>query len=276
MQVFVTLEDEPDPRVVTDPSARARISATGLPWRIRHQVTGIELLLVPPGEFSLGSPEGEVGRKAQWEIQRKCSITQPFYLAATEVSQRQWLQIMPTNPSWFDEFQVAGLADQLELPVDQVTWVECNDFCDEAGGVFRLPSEAEWEYACRAGTTTAFSFGDSITIGQVNFDSQKPFAGGAPAQGRGTTVRCGSLPGNQWGFHEMHGNVMEWCADAWQDQPDRTTEAPTTHPNPKQARPCRGGGWYSAGAFCRSATRNMNSPRGADSICGFRVAMSVR
>ncbi|RLS89599.1 MAG: formylglycine-generating enzyme family protein [Planctomycetota bacterium] len=241
---------EPDPAVVTDAEARARMTATKLPWKVRDRKTGIVMLLCPPGEFMMGSPASKAGRSND-EAQHSVTITKAFYLSETEVTQESWQKVMGANPS---EFKGAN------NPVEWVSWNDCQSFCQSSG--LRLASESEWEYACRAGTTTAYSFGASITQQQANFDSPSK-------TGRGT-VACGSLPANQWGFREMHGNVWEWCEDRYEDWASFTQDA--VNGNSSTNRVLRGGAWYASTVNVRSSYRGVCTPDYADVNIGFRVA----
>ena len=236
---------EPDPAVVTDAAARARMTATKLPWKVRDRNTGIVMLLCPPGEFTMGSPPSQAGRDGD-EAQHSVTITKPFYLSETEVTQESWQKVMGANPS---EFKGAS------NPVEQVSWNDCQSFCQSSG--LRLATESEWEYACRAGTTTAYSFGASITQQQANFGS------------RGT-VACGSLPANQWGFREMHGNVWEWCEDGYQATASSMQDA--VNGNSSSYRVLRGGAWNNNTDGVRSSNRYGITPDNASCTIGFRVA----
>jgi formylglycine-generating enzyme len=237
----------PDPTVVTDAEARARMTATKLPWKVRDRKTGIVLLLCPPGEFMMGSPPSQAGRDGD-EAQHRVSLAKAFYLSETEVTQEVWQKVIGANPS---QFKGAN------NPVELVSWNDCQKFCQSAG--LRLASESEWEYACRAGTTTAYSFGASITQQQANFDSTKG------------TVACGSLPANQWGFREMHGNVREWCND-WFGVYLATAETIPAGPASGSNRVLRGGAWNNVTAVVRSSYRSSATPANAGNFIGFRVA----
>ena len=195
MNAFEVLAQHPDPAVVTDAAARERIKATGKPWKIKHTASGIVMLLCPPGEFLMGSTEKH---RQSGEVQHRRVIRKAFYLSKNEVSKAEWRSIAGSNMGGFK-------GD--DLPVESVSWnVIHEDFLAASRGFFRLPSEAEWECACGSGTTTAYSFGDTITKDQSCFQSGNP-------------VACGSLSANPWGFREMHGNIWEWVADAWASYP---------------------------------------------------------
>jgi len=215
-------------------------AATGYPQRVLHQATGAVLQLIPAGEFTMGSPAGEA-KRGNDEVQHRRVIRQPFYLGVTEVTQAQWRKVMGSNPSYFE-------GD--DLPVENVSWDGCQQFLQKAGGGLRLPSEAEWEYACRAGTTTPYSFGATITSDQVNGDFS--YGGASKGLWRGRTVAAGSLPANAWGLHEMHGNVWEWCQDGYEAYPGSGTEEPSRAAG---TRVLRGGGWFTDPDRCRAAYR---------------------
>ena len=226
---FTVLEQDPDPTVVTDAAARGRMTATRLPWKIRDTATGIVMLLVPPGEFMMGSPD-----RSYNETQHRVTISKAFYLSQSEIPQEVWQEVMGAKPSTFKG---------LQNPVQSISWDDCQTFCRATG--LRLPSEAEWEYACRAGTTTPFSFGTTITPQQVNYEGNE-------------AVVCGSLPANQWGFREMHGNVLEWCQDDYHETASTTQAAVETESG--GMRVLRGGGWDYLASGCRASNRDFYAP----------------
>ena len=192
----------------------------------------------------MGSPASEAGRFDN-EAQHRVQITKAFYLSETEVTQESWQKVMGANPSGFKG---------ANNPVEQVSWNDCQSFCRSSG--LRLASESEWEYACRAGTTTAYSFGAGITKQQANFDATR-------------TVACGSLPANQWGFREMHGNAWEWCEDGYETSASATQDAAKGN---TAYRVLRGGAWYTDTGLVRSSTRLDLTPDVTDFNVGFRVA----
>lgn len=241
-------------------------AASGLPQRIVHRATGIALVLVPAGEFTMGSPADEPDRLPA-EVQRRLRLAAPFYLGATEVTQAQWRAVLATAPS-----HLAGD----DLPVDRVSWHDAQRFCATAGGGLRLPREAEWEYACRAGTTTPFAFGATLAVGQANVHGAEPLGGTPAASPSGGPVRVGSLPTNAWGLHEMHGNVWEWCADAF--VPDAAAASLATAPptaDVPEPRIVRGGSWALGAGFCRSAFRGWYEATYANRTLGLRVAWTL-
>jgi formylglycine-generating enzyme required for sulfatase activity len=260
----------PDPQVVTDAILRDRIIATGRPWRVRHIATQIELLLVPPGSFQMGCTPSEVYRcySSEYPI-HAVTLTSAFYLGRYEVTQGQWTGVMGSNPSYF---QAPSLEVPVDLvahrPVERVTWNMAQSFVVAAG--FRLPTEAEWEYSCRAGTASAFNNGSSVdsTVGSI---------GWVGANSAGQTRPIGLKPGNRLGFHDMHGNVSEWVSD-WYAPYTATAQVNPSGPLTGELRVSRGWGYPSFGdpSSLRSSAR-MSSypsgwPSGPASFHGFRVA----
>jgi formylglycine-generating enzyme len=255
---FDVLEPSPDPLVVTDAAALARMEATHLPWKVRDRATGLVMLLVPPGAFTMGSPVNEAGRFVD-ESEHRVVIEKPFYLSETEVSQQAWERCMKSKPAIF-------LGDS--KPVESVSWDDCQSFCKAAG--LRLPSEAEWEYACRAGMAGPFAFGELISVSEVNYDGNSPYSGVSKGIYREAPVACSSLPATPWGFREMHGNVQEWCQDCYSEA------SPSTQTPAVGAADCahvvRGGDWYHSAAACRSACRDRLPANFRSNYLGFRVA----
>jgi formylglycine-generating enzyme required for sulfatase activity len=177
----------------------------------RSTVSGIPLVRIPPGTFLMGSPADEPGRGAD-ETPHHVTITRAFWLGATEVTQAQWNRVMGTNPSRF-----GGCA---LCPVENVTWLDVRDFIEKLnaaeGGGFRLPTEAEWEYACRTGERPEAGRLDDA---HANFDARYPVRGGSVGRYRGHPVAVASFPADRYGLYDMHGNVWEWCADGYAPYP---------------------------------------------------------
>ena len=260
---------EPDPAVVTDAEARARMTATKLPWKVRDRETGIVMLLCPPGEFMMGSPASEAGRFAD-EAQHSVTITKAFYLSETGVTQEVWQKVKGANPS---NFKGAN------NPVEQVSWNDCQSFCQSSG--LRLASESEWEYACRAGTTGAYA-GDLASMAWFGDNSGRS-ALDADALWKRDSSRyvqqlidngCQTHPvkqrkPNAWGLYDMHGNVWEWCEDGYAESASSTQQASTGNVG---ARVLRGGGWNGGASDCRSAYRTYYAPGYSNDFLGFRVA----
>ncbi|NIO82232.1 MAG: SUMF1/EgtB/PvdO family nonheme iron enzyme [Candidatus Aminicenantes bacterium] len=226
--------------------------------------------LVIPGEFMMGSPENEPERFKDERL-HKVKISRGFWLADTACTQALWQAVTGKNPSRFKG---------AERPVETVSWNDCQAFIEKINGLkpgleLRLPTEAEWEYACRAGTTTPFWFGKNITPGQVNYDGNYPYAGGKKGKYREETVDVKSLPCNGWGLYQMHGNVYEWCSDWYGDYP-RDSVIDTGGPLDGSYRVLRGGSWSDGGGRVRSASRDGYEPSARDSDSGFRLARGHR
>ena len=221
----------------------------------------MKLVLIPAGKFMMGSPDSEQGRQGSEGPQHEVIITKPFYMGVTEVTQAQYEAITGTNPS--------HLKDATN-PVEMVSWNDATEFCKELSEktrqAVRLPTEAEWEYACRAGTATAFSFGDSDS-------ALGDYAWYTSNSGR-TTHPVGQKKPNAWGLYDMHGNVWEWCAGLYGGYPNDAVTDPKGAASGTR-RVLRGGGWFGNPAHCRSASRRYDSPDNRSSRCGFRVVVSV-
>lgn len=229
----------------------------------------------PAGSFTMGSPAGEADR-SDYEAQVQVRLSKGYWMAATECTQGQWSAVMGSNPSHF-----TGSKD---LPVEMVSWEDCQSFITKlnssaglpTGLKFALPTEAQWEYACRAGTESVFSFGDTLTSSQANFDGNYPYGSTRKGTFLEKTSKAGSYSANAWGLYDMHGNVWEWCQDAW----DAISKLPGgTDPlgTSGSYRVDRGGGWGDYGHFCRSSYRNWYDPGERSSFQGFRpVAVPAR
>ena len=222
---------------------------------------------IEPGEFEMGSPEGEPERFND-EIKHTVNLTQGFWLADSTVTQALWQVVMKENLSKFKGEN---------LPVDSVSWDNAKTFIDEMNSMkpelkLCLPSEAQWEYACRAGTSTPFSFAEQIDSELVNFDGTEPYNKGMKSGYREKTVEIKTLPPNQWGLYEMHGNIWEWCQDWYGDYPDELVTDPQG-PETGGHRVVRGGSWFNSGGICRSAYRNDRLSDSAYYSIGFRLAL---
>ena len=225
---------------------------------------GMPFRLIPPGEFTMGSPNSEQDRDTD-ETQHPVRISKPFYLGSTEVTQGQYKKLLGKNPSYFKS------ADN---PVEGVSYADVIEFCQKlsslikeknAGRVYRLPTEAEWEYACRAGTKTAYSYGDDPS----QLDDYACFLSYSSR-----TESVGKKEPNLFGLYDMHGNVWEWCQDWKGDYPTVLATDPTG-PKKGSYRVVRGGSWCNRATSCRGAFRRGTIPSSRSRELGFRVAMTV-
>ena len=232
---------------------------------------GMKLLLIPKGTFMMGSPETEKGRQEN-ETQHEVTISKDYYLGVHEVTQAQYETVMGKNPSHFQGAIVGN--ENADLPVENVSWDDTVEFCKKlsdlpeekkAGRLYRLPTEAEWEYACRAGSKTAYSFDDE--------EGLLPEYGWFSSNSSERTHTVGLLEPNAWGLYDMHGNVWEWCSDWYGEYPKGAVSDPTG-PCEGSDRVFRGGTWLRVAASCRSAARNWRDPSRRSSDYGFRVALS--
>ena len=232
---------------------------------------GMKLVLISKGTFVMGSPESEQGRD-DGETQHEVTISEDYYLGVFEVTRGQYEKVMGTNPSYFQK-RVIGKSDSSMYPVDQVSWEYAVEFCKKlselpeekkAGRVYRLPTEAEWEYACRAGSKAAYSFGaNSTSLGDYAWFGENS---------GNQTHPVGEKKANAWGLYDMHGNVWEWCSDCLGKYPKGSVSDPSG-PSEGSERVIRGGSWIIVAAHCRSANRNWSDPSHGDDD-GFRVALS--
>jgi formylglycine-generating enzyme required for sulfatase activity len=251
-----------------------------LPREVTNSV-GVRLVLVPAGTFVMGSPDTEAERAADEGPAHKVAIPRPFYLGAFPVTQREYERVMGVNPAHFRDGHGGGP----DHPVEGVSWGDAVAFCRrlsalpaerEAKRTYRLPTEAEWEHACRAGTATPFSCGPSLSGAQANFDAGRPYGGAAPQPLRGKTTAVGSYGPNPWGLGDMHGNVWEWCADWYAERYYRLApEADPQGPPQGDRRVVRGGAWNNSGHLGRSARRNKYAPDFRTDTIGFRVVLEV-
>ena len=303
--------------VVTDHSSKRKSSdespRIGLSPHLVSKSTGMEFALIPAGKFEMGAPDFEQGRSGDEGPQHRVRITQPFYLAIYEVTQGEYQKIMDSNPSYFSiggegKSKVVDL-DTSRFPVERVSWYSAIEFCNllseregrpayyqvanisrkygvidtatvtiSGGTGYRLPTEAEWEYACRAGTTTPFQFGNTLNGEQANVDGRFPYGDVKPGPQIQRTMKVGSYSKNAFGLFDMHGNVSEWCEDCyeWNTYTSRseTTENPM-YTSAWDSRVIRGGSWFSDPQQTRSAHRSGFNRRSQTDITGFRIARSV-
>ena len=254
----------------------------------QREVAGMPLCWCPPGRFVLGSPRSEPERRP-FERQVSVTLSRGFWMGKFEVRQRDWKRIVGKLPGAY----TAELAAGDDLPVGNVNFAEAEAFCAKAtelargsgelpaGWEFRLPTEAQWEYACRAGTTTATSFGDSIGSKQANIKGDKPYNGGERGPTLGRATRVGSYPANAWGLHDLHGNSCEWCRDwfHWNYpggvDPDlhQARGTATKNGTGDYSRSRRGSCWADDGWPSRSAFRQRFEPERRYDHIGFRVVL---
>ena len=255
---------------------------------------GLRWIPPMPEPFLMGSPENEHGRYSN-ERQHPVLLTRGYWLAETACTQALWAAVMGANPSNFKGER---------RPVETVSWDDAQQFLQrldaeldacvgrasarhsgavraaaagpkpdlESNPRVRLPTEAEWEYGCRAGTTGPFSFGDDLTPEQANFDGNYPYRGDRKGLFRQETLEVASLPPNPWGLYEMHGNVWEWCRDWYGDYPSSLVTDPLG-PDSGEGRVLRGGGWINGALHLRSAYRNHGDPGYRLRHGGFRLAL---
>ncbi len=248
-------------------------------------VGDLKLCWCPPGQFLMGSPAAEPDHRPD-EAQVQVTLSKGFWMGKYEVTQGQWKRLMGPIPGKL----IAGEGD--DFPVYWINFSEAEEFCQRltkraqdfgelpTGWEFRLPTEAQWEYACRAGTTNAFSFGQTLSTNQANMG--KPYNGTPDGTPGSAASPVGSYPANAWGIHDMHGNEFEWCRDWYHTQlpggtdPDLREDQGVPNRDGTYSRVRRGGAWTDEAKFCRSALRlRYEPPRRADHI-GFRVVLVQR
>ena len=233
---------------------------------------GMKLVPIPAGTFLMGAPKKEKDRSDD-EVKHKVTLTKDFYLGMTQVTQAQYERVIDKNPSHFQSDEVSG-RDSSEFPVEQISWDDAVEFCKKlsdlpeekaAGRVYRLPREAEWEYACRAGSTTAFSF-------HIDGELLCDYAWYEDNSGERPHPVALKKP-NAWGLYDMCGNVWEWCSD-WYGEYSKSAVSDPTGPKEGSSRVTRGGSWISDAASCGSARRSWYLPSDRDDQSGLRVALS--
>ncbi len=229
----------------------------------------LEMVLVPAGAFLMGSRPGE----GEPDEQPQHSVwIRSFLIGRCPVTQEQWAAVMDRVPP----YRFKGD----KLSADRISWKAAQDFCRrlslKTGRAYRLPGEAEWEYACRAGSTTAFSFGKTLTTDLANYVGTVPFLLEPPGLSRHVTGEVGQLPPNAFGLHDMHGNLWEWCADAWHEgYTGAPADSTAWEGRPGAPRVLRGGSWHDPPVLCRSAMRLFHDPGEGEDIFGFRVALDA-
>jgi formylglycine-generating enzyme required for sulfatase activity len=241
---------------------------------------GLEMVAIPSGKFMMGSPESEHGRYNDENPQHQVTV-QPFFIGKYSITQAQW-RMLANTPEIERELkpEISDFKDD-NRPLENVFWEDAVEFCRrlsrETGRDYRLPTEAEWEYACRAETQTPFYFGKTITGKLANYDSENTYLQEHKVKRKGKTTSVGIFPPNQFGLYDMHGNVWEWCLDYWHDN---YKGAPTDgsawlSENDDATRIVRGGSWIFNPRGCRSATRSNFTPDDRDDHFGFRVVCEI-
>ena len=246
---------------------------------------GIRACWCPPGRFTMGSPATETGRRAD-EAQVEVQLTRGFWMGKFEITQAEWTRVVGRLPSP-PPSAVTGLG--ADVPVYWVSYDDATRFCDVAtalgradasvpvGWAFGLPSEAQWEYACRAGTTSATAFGDTLAVSRANFDPAAETRG-RPLSGTARPVGC--YAANAWGLHDMHGNVWEWCRDYYHGRlpggvdPDLSRVPGERNGDGTHSRIRRGGAWIESARFCRCAARLRYEPHRSSDHIGFRIIVA--
>jgi formylglycine-generating enzyme required for sulfatase activity len=289
------VEPEPPPQSPPEPPGlaphtfrleTARILRVGNTWEVQRQPLQLEgaledlgggvslpLVRIPAGEFVMGSPDAEQGRSSDEGPQHRVRLRE-FWMGQTPITQAQWRAVMGTNPSEFKD-----QLDSDQRPVERVNWREAMAFCrqlaDRTGRDYTLPSEAQWEYACRAGTTSPFAFGGTITPELANYDGNYTYAGSPKGVYCEQTTAVGAFPANAWGLQDMHGNVWEWCLDHWHGSyaspPGDGSAWVDSEDKNNAKRLLRGGSWDYVPGSCRSAYRSRSRPDYANNDVGFRV-----
>ncbi len=235
------------------------------PTNVTGPLLGMKFVLVPSGSFLMGSPENEQHRFEREGPQHQVNL-QPFYMMTTEVTQAQWKKVMGSNPSHFKGNK---------LPIEMVSWNDVQEFIGklnqiDPGKGYRLPSEAEWEYACRAGSKTAYYSGpEKADLNKIGWYDEN--------SGVGKTHPVGKKEPNAWGLYDLHGNVMEWCEDWYHDDyRGAPTDGSAWMSSPSDTcRVYRGGSWFAFAYNCRSAYRNRGEPGAKDKDLGFRLVKSA-
>ena len=244
------LEQNPNPKVVTNADLLARIKATGLPWRVKDKSAGIEMLLVPPGKFIMGASPDDTEATDEEKPAHEVTLTKPFYLGRTEITQAQWYKVTGEEAG---HFKLSS-----EHPVESVTFENVNNFLKKAGNGLGLPTEAQWEYCCRAGTKGA-AYGDLDSIAWYSNNSKN------------TTHAVAQALANALGFYDMIGNVSEWCSDNYAPYTEASQTDPSGPANGTDRVLC-GGHWFNYSSGCRASSRSGRDSNYHSYGIGFRVA----
>jgi len=246
------------------------LPATGARWR--EPVSGMEFAYVPPGRYRVGSPASEPGREPQ-ETRHEVVLSRGYWIGRHEVTQRQWAAVMPASRRPFARLDP-------EAPVENVDWFAANELAARLttrspGERFRLPTEAEWEIACRAGSDTPYATSELLTSEQANYDGRFPLPGQPAGRFHGATTTVGSYPPNRWGLHDLHGNVWEWTLDDHCPYPQATARDPLAT-CASGLKVIRGGSWLFNADSARCAVRYTHSPRDRGPSLGLRLVREAR
>jgi len=243
----------------------------------------LEMVAIPGGTFLMGSPTDEPESPEPFDDETpQHSVTiKPFFMGKFPVTQAQWETVAGFPQVKIDLNPEPSYFKSANCPVEQVSWYKAVEFCDrlsqKTGRNYRLPSEAEWEYACRAATTTPFHFGETITTDLANYNGNYVYASGSQGIFREQTTEVGSFPANAFGLYDMHGNVWEWCADHWHDNYEGVPNDGSIWLSSDESleRLLRGGSWIYLPENCRSAYRNNSNPGNNLIDIGFRIVCAA-
>ena len=249
----------------------------------------LEMIEIPASNFRMGASDFEQDLNSVTNSRPQHEVTlHTFCMGKYPITQAQW-QVVSTLPRVKTSLEPDPSNFKGDnRPVEQVSWLDAVEFCrrlsNHTGREYRLPSEAEWEYACRAGTTTPFHFGETITTDYVNYDGNHPYGDAPKGEARNETIDVGSFKAaNAFGLYDMHGNVWEWCADDWHDSYEGAPKDGSVwikenknYEDPKSRKLLRGGSWSNNAQYCRSAYRYDDSARNQSYIIGFRVVCVLR
>jgi len=241
-----------------------------------NQGVTLDLIGIPGGQFSMGSPTEEAERESEEGPQHLVSV-RAFFMSKSPITQAQWQAVMDNNPARFLDPDI----NQSKKPVERVSWFDASFFCEKLshliGRNFRLPTEAEWEYACRGKTQTPFNCGATICTELANYNGEDVYESGVVGDNRRQTTDVDCFLANKFGLYDLHGNVAEWCADNWhpnyENAPNNGSAWITN--NPKDSKVLRGGSWLHLPGSCRSAQRLKSDPKNRSDAFGFRIASSL-
>jgi len=262
IETFTTVTVNSRGEIISRPQGQAELMTENI-----GNGVSLEMVKIPGGRFLMGSPQTEAGRRSNEGPQHYVDVPE-FFMGKYAVTQGQWEAVMGNNPSRFKG---------ASRPVERVSWHDATKFCQKlsqiTGKKYSLPSESQWEYACRAGTTTPFYFGETITSELVNYRASSTYADAPEGIYRKETTNVGIFPPNAFGLYDMHGNVWEWCADEWHSNYDGApTDSSVWLDGDKDRSPLRGGSWVTDPIFCRSAIRDdFNRRVDHFNVFGFRV-----